>query len=284
VNLPEGVPGLNGVDDLLSLPTGREQLTALLESAMTGDPAGRVYPADDRDPVELASGVLADLAAEEADAPTLFRQGDMLVRATPLSERMLIEPLTEDRLSYRLAHLGKWASGKLSEPTKRKFKAPPRPLLKHILASPAGELPFPALHRVVTVPILTATGELLDRPGYDRRSGIFYLPTVEMRPLPATLTAEDVAEARALIVDELLGDFPFATEADRVNACGLLLLPFVREMVSNATPLHLVEASTAGSGKSLLAGVLLALVSGRGSRRCRPANTTTTGRRGSPRR
>jgi hypothetical protein len=64
-----------------------------------------------------------------------------------------------------------------------------------------------------------------------------------MRPLPATLTAEDVAEARALIVDELLGDFPFATEADRVNACGLLLLPFVREMVSNATPLHLVEAS-----------------------------------------
>jgi hypothetical protein len=78
-----------------------------------------------------------------------------------------------------------------------------------------------------------------------------------MRPLPATLTAEDVTEARSLLLDELLPDFPFATEADRVNAVRLLLLPFVREMISGPTPLHLIEASTAGSGKSLLASSLL---------------------------
>jgi hypothetical protein len=56
---------------------------------------------------------------------------------------------------------------------------------------------------------------------------------------------------------DLLGDFPFATEADRANALAMLLLPVVRPAIDGPTPLHLLDAPVQGSGKSLLAEVCL---------------------------
>jgi hypothetical protein len=55
-----------------------------------------------------------------------------------------------------------------------------------------------------------------------------------------------------MLLLELFGDFPFATDADRTNALGALLLPFVRELVDDPTPLHLIEAPSPGIGKGLL--------------------------------
>jgi hypothetical protein len=46
-------------------------------------------------------------------------------------------------------------------------------------------------------------------------------------------------------------------ESDKANAVALFLLPFVRNMVDGPTPCHLIEAPVVGSGKSLLADVLL---------------------------
>src|SRR5262249_5406044 len=56
---------------------------------------------------------------------------------------------------------------------------------------------------------------------------------------------------------ELLYDFPFLSVADGAHAVGLFLLLFLRDMISGSTPNHLIEAPTAGSGKGLLADVLL---------------------------
>lgn len=257
VDLPE-LPGVNGVDDLLGLPNGADLLSKLIETATTGDPAGRVYNAGDRDLVEAAAEVLGDLAAEEQDRPGIFVHAGVLSRVSPLLDRLTIEPLTEDRLSYRLAHLGRWAVGRISEPDKRKFKAPPRPLIKHILAAPAADLPFPILHRTVTTPVFTPTGSLLTSAGYDRASGIYYLPTIDLPPLPATITETDIEAAKSLIFDELLPDFPFGADADRANAVALLVLPFVRDLISGPTPLFMIEAPSPGSGKGLLAASLLA--------------------------
>jgi putative DNA primase/helicase len=58
-------------------------------------------------------------------------------------------------------------------------------------------------------------------------------------------------------LDDLLGDFPFRSDADRAHAVALFLLPFVRDLIDGPTPLHIIEASTPGTGKSLLADVLL---------------------------
>jgi hypothetical protein len=66
-------------------------------------------------------------------------------------------------------------------------------------------------------------------------------------------TAADLDRARALIVDDLLIDFPFVSDPDRAHAVALFLLPFVRELIAGPTLLHLIEAPTMGSGKGLLA-------------------------------
>ena len=60
----------------------------------------------------------------------------------------------------------------------------------------------------------------------------------------------------SLIVDDLLTDFPFNSESERATAISLLLLPFAREMIDSATPLHLFEKPSPGTGATLLVDML----------------------------
>src|SRR5207248_549540 len=70
-------------------------------------------------------------------------------------------------------------------------------------------------------------------------------------------TEQAIARARSFIVEDLLGDFPFTEQADRAAAVALFLLPSVRAMIPGLTPMHGVESPTVGSGKGLLADVLV---------------------------
>jgi hypothetical protein len=79
-----------------------------------------------------------------------------------------------------------------------------------------------------------------------------YVPPVPERP-----SAADVERALALIKDELLGDFPFVSDAERAHALALLLIPFVRDMIDGPTPVHLIEKPTPGTGGSLLGEILI---------------------------
>jgi hypothetical protein len=123
---------------------------------------------------------------------------------------------------------------------------------------------IPALAKVVRFPIFTPDGELLTTPGYHDGTGIYYSPQAKINvpPVSPAPTEAEMQRARSLMLDELLVDFPFVSEADRAHAVALFLLPFVRELISGPTPLHLVEAPTMGSGKGLLAEVLLTVALG----------------------
>jgi hypothetical protein len=61
--------------------------------------------------------------------------------------------------------------------------------------------------------------------------------------------------ARAQLAGELLTDFPFATDADRAGALGLLLTQFVRPMIDGPVPLYVIDSPQVGTGKSLLASL-----------------------------
>lgn len=264
VELPE-LPGVNGVDDYLAIE-GPDKLRALIGQAIAGEPAARMYyGAEQQDMIPLARRVFEDLAADEEDHPTLFWSGGTLSRIIPQVDQVRIDPLTREGLSYRLAHLGKWFVGpekEQTDPTLRRYRTPPQSLLKHILATPMHETPFPVLTRTVTAPVFTAAGDLITEPGFHRESGIYHLPTFEALPVPEKITDHEVNAARDLIQD-IIEDFPFAEASDRHNAIGLLLLPFVRDLIDGPTPLHLIEAPVPGSGKGLLATSLLTPALGR---------------------
>jgi hypothetical protein len=53
-----------------------------------------------------------------------------------------------------------------------------------------------------------------------------------LAPVPDDPTLQQIAAARSLLLDDLLGEFPFVSEAERAHALALLLLPFIRPMIS----------------------------------------------------
>ena len=129
-------------------------------------------------------------------------------------------------------------------------------------------LPDPSVPRLVgltPLPVLRRDGSVLADVGYDVASGMFcrtdHALAAACRALPEpTLGAR--TDALALLREDLLGDFPFARPSDAAHALALVLLPVVRHLIDGPTPLHLIEAPSEGTGKTLLADVAHALATG----------------------
>jgi hypothetical protein len=131
---------------------------------------------------------------------------------------------------------------------------PPDKLVADLHAHPDPRLPV--LDALVRAPVMDATGRIVATPGFDRASGLYYMPAPALDGLH--VNPADVAMARDFLLDDWLGEFPFESPADRAHALALALLPFCRRAIAGPTPLHLVEAATQGTGKSLLATLCLA--------------------------
>jgi len=130
---------------------------------------------------------------------------------------------------------------------------------------------LPQLEAIVSTPVFDASGNLVHSPGYHREARLwlhrppgFDPPDVSDRP-----SKTQIAKARSLLLDDLLTDFPFTADSDRAHAVAALLLPFVRRLIHGPTPLHLVEAPTPGTGKTLLAEAISRIV------QAKPAEVTT---------
>jgi len=130
---------------------------------------------------------------------------------------------------------------------------------------------LPQLESVVTTPVFDAAGNLVQSPGYHREARLWLHrpPGFEPADVPVNPTESQISNARALLLDDLLTDFPFAAPSDRAHAVAALLLPFVRRLIHGPTPLHLVEAPTPGTGKTLLAETISRIV------QAKPAEVTT---------
>jgi putative DNA primase/helicase len=93
-------------------------------------------------------------------------------------------------------------------------------------------------------------------PATTNRGIYLHLPkNLQIPEIAETPTEEDITRAKGW-VNELLHDFPFIDQREKANAIGIFVEPFLREMILGPTPLRLIEASSAGSGKGLLADVL----------------------------
>ncbi len=138
---------------------------------------------------------------------------------------------------------------------------PPKDLASHLVADPDPRVPL--LRRIVTAPIFTRSGRLLDRPG-DYEDGILYLPPKAFRlpPLPARPSEEEIRSAMDFINENLLADFSFVDEFEIANCFAALLTPLVREMIDGPTPMFWVDKSKGGSGGTLLSSVIAAPILG----------------------
>lgn len=221
----------------------------------TADPDRPEIDTGDAD-LERSSARAWDALRRANEPPRLFRFGGLPVRVEGAEDDAapIAQPLTEDRLGYELARAARWyrqtAKGRIAVP-------PPLRVVKDLLAAPT--YPLPPLLGIVQVPAFAPDGSLETEPGYHAAGRTFYAPApgFSVPPVPERPTRSDLDAARCLIVDDLLGDFPFVGPAELANAVALFLDRSLRNLIAGPTPLRLVEAPTPGSGKGLLADVLV---------------------------
>ena len=142
---------------------------------------------------------------------------------------------------------------------------PPKDVSRDLVTFPPNG--FPQVDTVITTPVFGASGELVVTPGLhtDEHLWLQADPDLVLDEVPTAPTDEDVARAKALFIDDLFVDFPFATDSDRAHMMAAVLLPFARRLVHGTTPMHVVESPSIGSGKSLLCHLISIVCTGKGS-------------------
>lgn len=210
--------------------------------------------------------------------PELFTQNGTLVRVRDVDELASIEPLDVSRCTFYLARTSefmRWVRGDF------KYVSPPKDVANDILAHP--HLPFPNIRGIVESPVLRPDGTILDQPGYDQLTQLFYRPEPNwsMPVIPMNPTTTQVKDALELY-REMVCDMPFcdpmpisqhSNESQRrlapdqtsswANFLGLLLTPLLRPTIASCIPAALLDAPNPGSGKGLLNNSVTIIATGR---------------------
>ncbi len=201
-------------------------------------------------------------AIRQANNPpaTFVRAGEMVHISKDENDRPSIKISDEFRVRSDFTKAADWL-----KPGKDGaiHVSPPIDVVRDVMAQNPADWGLPPLMGVTEIPTMRADGTVLSKHGYDRGSGLFYEPS-NLRNIPVhdEPTQQDVKAAVDLI-EEAIGEFPYDSLASRANVYALLLTPILRPAISGCTPLAVIDAPQAGTGKSLLVDVLSMITIGR---------------------
>jgi hypothetical protein len=207
---------------------------------------------------EVTAEALNALAARN-DPPELFVRAGRLVRVREDENGIPeIQTMEDSHVKGRLARVADCV--RTTEKGETRVN-PPDWTVKDVLA--LERWPFPALEAVVEVPIVRPDGTVVDTPGYDPSTRLYYRPAegFEMPKIPASPTSTD-RQAAIRLLDEAVGEFPYEDRASAANTLALMLTPLVRPAVNGPVPLALIDKPQAGTGGSLLAEAVAVIGSG----------------------
>lgn len=225
--------------------------------AITQDTGLPTIELGDRQLRDVEDECLDAIMAAGKDDPLMYIRGDRLVRITEDSKgNPKIDTLTSEAIPTMLTRAANFVRT-TGEATTGVF--PPPDLARAVVNR--GRWPFPPLHGVVEIPVLREDGTILDAPGYDRASGLYYIPSGPAPSIKTHPTKQDGQDAARFIID-ILSDFPVQDDCSRDNAIGTLLTTTVKEYVGLA-PLALIDAPTQGTGKGKLAQLVSIVATGR---------------------
>jgi hypothetical protein len=199
----------------------------------------------------MAAAAMDALNKQNSADPRLFIRGGRMVHVCcDEHDRASARELRVDGLRHYLERCAEFRS--TSEKRGAVAVFPPATVCEDILVKP-DIYGLPALAGITTAPTFAPDGTLLDKPGYQPLTRAYYRPSDGFVLPDTTPTPENVAASLSLLVDDLLVDFPMVDKASTAHALALILLPFVRSMICGPTPLHIIDAPTAGTGKTKLA-------------------------------
>ena len=115
----------------------------------------------------------------------------------------------------------------------------------------------PVLAGISRVPVLRPDRTLLERQGLDQATMRVYWPHLPIGPIPSRPSRSEVAAAKKLLLDELLRDFPWASDADKANCLAMLLTSYLQPYKEFLSPQFILNAPKSGSGKGHLVTIMV---------------------------
>ncbi|OJW10324.1 MAG: hypothetical protein BGO49_07185 [Planctomycetales bacterium 71-10] len=271
VRLP-GLPPKGDVEQFIQAGGTAEKLWELIEAAPTesvddGPPVVVITPNES----EVAAQALAALAARDSNLyvlagrlATIVERGDaprgIEFRDEPPPQ---VQPLETISLRGRITactRLVKYKKNRDGEDV-ASHAHPPEWLAPMVHKGPE----FPGvrpLEGVIQAPTIRRDGSILDRPGYDRETRLFYRPNARFDAVPERPTRRE-AEAAWAALKRLLCDFPFRSEVDLALWLASLLTVLGRPLFDGPSPLIGFDGNCPGVGKTLLADVVAIMATGR---------------------
>ena len=196
----------------------------------------------------------------------LYQRAGVLVRLGKATEKdrrgrefetIRIVEVTADHMQDLAGRIARWE--RYDVRAKKYLPAGcPMAVVKGYIARGAIGWRVPRLAGVIHTPTLRRNGTVLDQPGYDGASELYFDPRGEtFPPLPDQITE---TEARAALgrLNRLLAGFPFVDGASKAVALSAMLTGLIRPSIP-AAPMHGVTAPTYASGKSHLVDLMSVL-------------------------
>jgi len=176
--------------------------------------------------------------------------------------RPFIADFDESKLRHYLAQAADFYE--LSARGIRKEVPPPVDVARDIQARNPASWGFPVLEAVVEAPTLRPDGTVLAQPGYDAASRLYLVPSpgLEDIEIPGQ-PGSDHLEGALEVIRDAIGDFPFVDQSSYANAVGAIMTSVCRHIITGPVPLALFDATTQGTGKTLLAEVIAIILTGR---------------------
>lgn len=207
---------------------------------------------------ELVNEIHGELAANNDPPSTFVRAGHPARIRADENGRPIIEQIDAEHLRIHAASVIEFRKS-----NKDGELLPAEPQLAHmrsVLAMRSWD--FPGLVGITETPIMRPDATFRTEPGYDPATKLYHWSTSTYPEIPDAPTDEQFRVAVAT-VEDVLGDFPFDTTADRANAWALLLTGIVRPAITGQVPMGLLDAPEPGTGKSLLATIISLVTTGR---------------------
>ena len=215
-------------------------------------------------------------ATEQSPAQGVYQRGGILVRVARLPQANAADGIRRaagslqiltagpDFLRLPLTQTALWRKFDKRSGEWVELDAPA--LVARTLAEAAGFWPNTRnLAGIIEAPALRPDGTVLDRPGFDPASGLYFDPgATEFPSIPAQPTKRDAERALEKLL-EIIAGFPFIDEASRSVALALLITPLIRYAVRAAPLTALARPRWAAARRS--------------SRTCRPTSPPAARRR-----
>jgi putative DNA primase/helicase len=191
--------------------------------------------------------------------PRLYVRGGEPVRVKrDEGGKLRIQDLTPDLVLYELTRAANFYREPMDGPRTEVF--PPRDVARYVLSATGWAMP--GLSGITTIPTFRPDGSILDSRGYDPATGHIYDPPAGFEvAVPDNPAKKDVRAALAL-VDEWIGQFPYADAASLANTLALALTLVLREVITGPVPLAAIDKPSPGTGATLLVESLAVATSG----------------------